>query len=502
MTKRFLIATTLALMTGMVVTAAETDVSISANNTWVMVTVTYNNTPSAPDVPPATAVEITTKGNHFYIFAPGRDDNFIVNVKVEEQTLDWELVSPSKSPATFTLTAKNNTKGYKVKNGKEGNKQGTIYFYNYYIKSNIDDGAKKIAVKAGTEVTYTAKKNAEEQRSTWTVNGKTKNNAAVIIFNRRWWDVGAWFLTSMGTPDPGVYNIKARDKNEAKLEDFGEMTVYKFDFTISKSDLTLKHNCKTTLIVTAEPASKISNPTVQITRSGVIDGVPVTPEWLDLLDGRGTIPWTGRVAGNFKLRAKAMIDGKEHLTEERDLTVKFPTFDQITSDPTVNTAMASEWQATLDDYKTLLQSINGVLVNDWVRRERGFWVLLNTGGDGTYSCANYTQGGFAHPLYPSLSIDLGTRPPANLSAVSPAAQGAMYTVASFHTHPPEHPDSQGRPSGPSDYGNGKGDKPQDERDNVAGIVYDYTANPVPRGHPKNSLAKAYNSRNQRSIDRE
>lgn len=86
-----------------------------------------------------------------------------------------------------------------------------IAFHNYYISSDRDGGLKDIVVEAGACVTYTAHKNASLCDSDWTVNGKTENNTSRIVFNRNWWDVPSWFIPSMDTPKPGVYNINAHD---------------------------------------------------------------------------------------------------------------------------------------------------------------------------------------------------------------------------------------------------------------------------------------------------
>ena len=95
----------------------------------------------------------------------------------------------------------------------------------FYIKSDQEGGAKVITVKAGTSVTYTAYEGDSSKNSSWTVNGQTKNNESSIIFNRNWWNVPGWFSASMGTPDPGVYNISASPTDGANKSDSGKMTV-------------------------------------------------------------------------------------------------------------------------------------------------------------------------------------------------------------------------------------------------------------------------------------
>lgn len=95
----------------------------------------------------------------------------------------------------------------------------------FYIKSNHDNGAKDITVAAGTSVTYTAYEGNSSKSSNWTVNGQTKNNESSIIFSRNWWDVPGWFSASMGTPNPGVYNISASPTDNSSESDDGKMTI-------------------------------------------------------------------------------------------------------------------------------------------------------------------------------------------------------------------------------------------------------------------------------------
>jgi hypothetical protein len=154
--------------------------------------------------------------------------------------------------------------------------------------------------------------------------------------------------------------------------------------------------------------------------------------------------------------------------------------------------MNSEWQATLNDCTEVPNR----------RRERGFWISLNTAGNGSYSYGSSFQGAWVGPVI-GASISLGTRPQSKLSAVTPTAASGVYAVASFHTHTPTvYRDAAtmgvvGRGNGPSE-----GDLNADASDNVAGIVYDYTANPVPPLHPKNSTTKLFSSRDQRLLTAE
>ncbi|MDD2478963.1 MAG: hypothetical protein PHS31_03630 [Victivallaceae bacterium] len=464
----------------------------------------------------------------------------------------------------------------------------------YLIKSNQDGGDKEIVVKAGTSVTYTAYEGTSSKSSNWTVNNQTKNNESSIIFSRSWWDVPGWFSASMGTPDPGIYNITASPTDNNAKSDSGKMTVigvssisgggktsnknsdseltnsetiwidstasnsvaltaaidpsgatwpsetpewdascgfwcllgdhfignttgqitvevdtsspdvitvnaqcgsskkyikiiaYEVDFDVSKNDLILKHDNESVFTVTAEPSSVFSGnsaPIVQIKRTGI-----GATGWLDLLSDTGEIDWTARVAGIFKLRLKTLINEADYTTPEKDMTVGFPTHAQIIADSVVGLRMSSEWQATLDDCTAVPNRY----------RERGFWVVLNTSTN-KYEISNVSLGEWGTPPG-GVSINLAARPGVNLS--TPAAnssQGVKYAVSSFHTHPPLTycPPNYSRATGPSN-----ADINADIVDNVAGIVYDYTAAQIVSGHQKNDAAGTHRSRNQRSLTAE
>jgi hypothetical protein len=263
-----------------------------------------------------------------------------------------------------------------------------------------------------------------------------------------------------------------------------KVIAYELGLSISKPNLTLKHDGDTEFTVVAEPASAFPTPMIQVRRNDI--GASRWPDWMDLKDGRGTFSWKARVAGIFKLRARALIADEECLSDEKDMTVEFPVYDQIIADLNVGARMNAEWQATLDDCTQ----------NPNLRRERGFWVSLNTAGDGIYSCGESKLGDLTNPFV-GAAINLGSRPHSALSAIAPNATSAIYAVSSFHTHTPTVYRSSGRPSGPS-----TADQDIDQHDNVAGIVYDYAIYYIPPRHPKNSPAAIYKSNNQRSLNAE
>lgn len=247
----------------------------------------------------------------------------------------------------------------------------------------------------------------------------------------------------------------------------------------------MKHDNKSVFTVIAEPSSVFtgaSTPTVQIKRIGI-----GTTAWMDLLNQTGNIDWYARVAGIFKLRLKTKVDEADFVTPEKDMTVNFPTYVQIIADSTVSSKMASEWQATLDDCTEVPNQ----------RRERGFWIELDTSGSGSYICGSSIQSSWTGPNE-SASIELGARPGSELSEVAPNASSAIYSVASFHTHTP----MSYRPTGDRITGPSRADIKCDISDNVAGIVYDYSSPLISSGHNKNDPAQTYMSRNQRALTAE
>lgn len=181
----------------------------SATNTLVTVTC---------DAPRA---QVVVNGNDFDVFAPGYIDSFVTNVMVTANG-NWKIVEPTALPLRMKG---GDTATYKVICPPECKDGGTIAFHNYYISSDRDGGLKDIVVEAGASVTYTAHKNGSLCDSDWTVDGETETDTSSIVFNRNWWDVPGWFIPSMDTPQPGVYNINAHDVQHTVLNDSGSMTV-------------------------------------------------------------------------------------------------------------------------------------------------------------------------------------------------------------------------------------------------------------------------------------
>jgi len=171
----------------------------------------------------APRVQIDVNGNNFDVFAPGYPDSFVTNVMVEAIS-PWQLVKPRSQELPLRMRGGDRAE-YRVVHESEDAERGIIAFHNYYIKSDQDGGAKDIVVAAGASVVYTAYKNRNRCSSDWLVNGVAKSDSSRIIFNRNWWYVPGWFIPSMDTPQPGIYDIYAHDVQHAVLEDSGSMTV-------------------------------------------------------------------------------------------------------------------------------------------------------------------------------------------------------------------------------------------------------------------------------------
>lgn len=203
-----------------------------------------------------------------------------------------------------------------------------------------------------------------------------------------------------------------------------------------------------------------------------------------------TFEHTLKLAGHFKwrvilynFRAIGFRTVPIQYGPAEPLEVRFPTQDQIINNQTVRSFTLDAWLLTLD-YATQ-QS----------RREVGYWIKLNT-CTGSYGHTTRIEGPTRGPYEPDAEVILGPRP-ADTPSPPPEVKGcATYTVASFHTHPPttyQKPLGDTRPVGPS-----PADQSLDRRDKVAGIVFDYIADPpgtrrIPYGHPKHKPAFLYRS---------
>ena len=176
------------------------------------------------------------------------------------------------------------------------------------------------------------------------------------------------------------------------------------------------------------------------------------------------------------MRGIGTVNGESVATPIEEVEVMFPRFEQITNAAEVISMTDAAWAATMAEcFPTN-------------RRERGFWIYLNT------NTGLYEEG--AIYLGPWVSgdeqanVNIWWRPSDIPSSPSPTDSGAYYPVASFHTHTSTYYGTRGRFVGPS----GK-DRDVDSTNQVPGLVYDYigVGQWIDPGHPINAPARIYKS---------
>ena len=282
----------------------------------------------------------------------------------------------------------------------------------------------------------------------------------------------------------GAHRCSASPENPYCV-DCGHYIPVDICLSVSQNLLTLKHNDQVFFsIVHAHSSGEThTNGTIEIRyKNG--DG-----EWWILGDESELRPWTARFPGRFEARGKIVSGDREWTTPVLDLTVLFPSVDDIRLDPDVIQRAGLEWRATLDDCST----------NWGLSRERGYWIALDT-QTSLYAAINPTNGDWAAENEID-AVNLGARPPDFWSDPSDHQAGAVFVVASFHTHPPTAAwtagGEPGRPVGPSE----DGDVPATAAWQVPGLVFDYEPDPafsanmhtngIPAGWPTNAPARIY-----------
>ena len=244
------------------------------------------------------------------------------------------------------------------------------------------------------------------------------------------------------------------------------------DLSLSvRSPLTLKHDNQTAISL-SHPNSletTIINATVQIRRKGESD-------WLTLGSPSSLNPWTAKIAGTFEMRGIGTVDGKSVETPIEEVEVMFPRFEQITNAAEVVSMTDAAWAATMAEcFPTN-------------RRERGFWIWLNTNTglyeEGAICLGPWTNGNN------QASVNLSPRPSDQPPLPSPTAIGARYPVASFHCHTSTYYGTLGRFVGQT-----KQDENMDTIEQVPGLVYDYIGvrQWIDPGHPINAPARIFQS---------
>ena len=227
--------------------------------------------------------------------------------------------------------------------------------------------------------------------------------------------------------------------------------VTKVELDVTNSALTLLEQNTLTATVTPSIVSA-TNYEFEIKRKG-------TSNWFSIVNGTSNI-FTGkaRVAGKFKLRVKATIGGSQCISDEKEIEVQFPSFEDIAGDTAVQVAMDTAWTET--------KNAATPPPNPTVR-EQGFYIRLNTLTEKYEMTA--TETGDPFPPTGDTIIDLGPVPldiPLNPTPLD----SPIYTVANFHTHVPL---TFVDPGFIGDVGPSNFDK--DHQGDMVGIVYDYIA---------------------------
>jgi hypothetical protein len=252
----------------------------------------------------------------------------------------------------------------------------------------------------------------------------------------------------------------------------GNCEPIKVDLDVASATLTiLKVNTLKAKVMPAGGSSEIKKYKFEIRRAS-------EATWYQLQDGAtDTFSKKAKVAGKFKVRVTATLsDGTNAMSPEKDLEVQFPSYADVSGDAGVVAATDAAWTATKAD-ATATQ-----------RRERGFWIRLNTNTE-AYEFAATDFGPFISDL------QTGSVTPSAKPADSPASPSPLdtptYTVAYFHTHTPTFYRSVGRGVGPSG-----ADFAFHAAKDVVGIAYDYVGDAsgnAPSMWPLNSPAKRYDA---------
>lgn len=187
------------------------------------------------------------------------------------------------------------------------------------------------------------------------------------------------------------------------------------------------------------------------------------------------------VAGTFQVRVTATVNGFQVPSQEKLMTVQFPSFNQIVADSLVQSATDAAWESIKN--ATTPSS----------RREEGFWIRLNTQSR-QYEVTAPPVIGPVVSNDETATITLGTKPADSILSPTPL-DTPTYTVASFHGHTPYTylPLDVSRDIGPSEE-----DEGADLADDVVGVVYDYIetvtgTGSVWGGHPIDHPAMLYHS---------
>lgn len=274
-------------------------------------------------------------------------------------------------------------------------------------------------------------------------------------------------------PDPAQENKKCTTASvPVGICKTGNCEQIKVDLTVGSATLTLLNvNTLTATVQPPEGSTEITKYKFEIRRASEATWHVLQENASNSFSGKA------KVAGRFKLRVTATLsDGSETQSPEKDLEVQFPSYSDVVANAAVVTATDAAWAGAKADASATQ------------RRERGFWIRLNTNTE-AYEMTATEFGAWATDLV-GASITLSSKPADSIAAPTPL-DTPTYTVASFHTHTPTFYRTVGRGVGPSG-----GDHAADTSDNVTGVVYDYVGDAsgnAPAGWPLHSPAQRSHS---------
>ena len=191
------------------------------------------------------------------------------------------------------------------------------------------------------------------------------------------------------------------------------------ELTTTKDLLTLKHEREADLEIKHEPTGNINAYRIDIKHKN-------QGGWHTLDDAKEKKPWEATVAGEFELRGVVKHNNVYYASPKIDVTVQFPNWDQIKSDPDVSNKMHQVWLSTLAYSTTHTNSL----------REEGFFITLDT-AQNKYVIHHRPPG---NPVLvtdamngASVSITLPNRPSDSIRNPNPLDK-PDYAVGWFHTH--------------------------------------------------------------------
>jgi hypothetical protein len=269
-----------------------------------------------------------------------------------------------------------------------------------------------------------------------------------------------------------VLSLLVSPSEAGKKKKPGAGNAVKVRLTVSNATQELTKTAQLTAVITPSSANA-TNYKFEIKRK-------TSANWYTLGTGASrSFTWVRRVAGQFHLRVTATVNGRPVRSPNVYAVTQFPSYSSIVGDADVSSRTNTAWSNTKN--ATTATS----------RREEGFWIRLNTAGNGKYEFTATVLGPSVGPAT-GASVEIGARPADNPQQPAPNANGVVYSVASFHTHTPTTYRSVGRDVGPS----GPDQNMDSNVDRVPGVVYDYIAtigNGIPAGHPLHSAAQRYHS---------